>query len=255
MVLQPLQMIYNPHLVERLVEFGQYMSALGTSAALLSTEAGRAVEGAAALDSPRVLDLAVTVHAPTILLPDDCRKEVATCLRVCLGDLSLTTGAPTDVQDVFAADVTNMQVELCDVQLGGAFDGGVPSVPSVTSNRRLLFSQTGSAQVDIKKRGPGSAGSGVPDVEIRAAVSPFSAVVSDELLVGLTDLIGSIGSQRKAVLAELAGQGVFRSDVGVGQQLDQAAAGSTELVVSVEFEGLRVSLAKGAEELAVVSTM
>eukprot|EP01047_Picozoa_sp_COSAG01_P005071 COSAG01_NODE_171_length_23132_cov_53.865118_1_plen_893_part_10 len=251
-VLQPLKFIYNPHLTERLLDFGQRMSQLGR----LAVQLGAAGDGVATADqlvgstsTRQVLDLTMTLHAPTILIPDDCAQHTASpCLRMCLGDVKLRTETetPNETQDIFIADITDVRVDMCDIE--GSED----------ATRRVL-SHSAPSKVIIKKRITAiAADRGVRDWDVDAKIPRFEGVVSDELLISLTQLVSSVVSQRGAALEALASSGQS-AGAGAGAGAEEllgsrllARAGSAEIrqALSVEFEGLCVSLERSRTALA-----
>ena len=147
--LQPLQVVYNPYLTERLLDFGQYMSSVSQSASLAAREASLdsrqlASEMPEAEETRRSLLLDMKLHAPTMLVPDGCSNASASCMRLCMGMLRLTSGEPTPDADVFHVVLSDTEADVCDYQ---------PSTGEA-SNTRPIFSRTGSSSVRCRKRLP-----------------------------------------------------------------------------------------------------
>jgi hypothetical protein len=252
----PLMVVFCPHLVETLLHFAQLRNDLELSVAIAAmhamvqqavafvnqtdADAIATAMAAAPLEPVRqVMELDVTLHAPTILIPDDCSKATASCVRLCLGDFRLMTGASSETQDIFTVDVTNLQVDLVEVQ----------SSTGLSSNCRQLLSRSATSMATIKKKASTCTDSSVASLGIDVAVSPFTAILSDGLLVSLSDVVSSVASQRAAVLAELAAQSACQGEVAAVRVVEKSSA---ELTGSVEFEGIHLSLTKGVDELAVL---
>ena len=206
LTLQPLQIVFNPYFVEELIAYSKTGEDLALEASLTdgfqNSARARALQlkrqteilKETALTVRTVMDIDITLSAPTILVPADCSADETDCIMINLGDLKVKSTKGTREHDVFVLGLHDMKVQMFTTD-GAQQIGDPPTdiVEPVNMDLELCNS--------IRPTDPS-----VPKLKLNGRLQPVQIAVSDKLIKRLVALATTIQNKREGALVAVRGR-------------------------------------------------
>ena len=206
LTLQPLQIVFNPYFVEELIAYSKTAEDLALEASLTdgfqNSARARALQlkrqteilKETALTVRTVLDLDVTLSAPTILVPADCSADETDCILINLGDLKVKSTKGTREHDVFVLGLHDMKVQMFTTD--GTQQTAAPPINIVEPvNMDLELCNS------IRPTDPS-----VPKLKLKGQLQPVRMAISDKLIKRLVALATTIQTKRERALVSVRGR-------------------------------------------------
>ena len=201
--LQPLQIVFNPYFVEELIAYSKTGEQLALEASLTDgiqdSARARALQlkrqteilKETALTVRTVMDIDVTLSAPTILVPADCSIDETECIMISLGDLTVKSAKGTREHDIFELGLHDMEVQMFTTN--GAHQVGASPTALVEPVNMDLELCNSARPTDPS----------VPKLKLKGRLQPVRMAISDAVIRRLLDLGQTIVEKRAGAVALL----------------------------------------------------
>jgi hypothetical protein len=205
LLLQPLQVVFNPYLVEQLLAFmstgedlaleAKIAEEMGNSTRARAMQLKRRTEALreTALVVRKVMELEVLLCAPTIVIPDDCKHSTPECIVLSLGDLVVSSDEGTRTHDIFHLALKDMELQLRTIEVGHN---------PVDTRKTLPWSVLKPTSVELKLEvSARPTDTAVAKLKLSGRLPQLRLQLSDEMLTNLFGVVTTVTDKRLEAVA------------------------------------------------------